>query len=88
MTQNVERLTYPRPLGLIEDLAKICIYPDGDVFPLFRRHLCHGDAGLQLDGDIVILKESGSGRGIGCTGGIVGHEKSWRGTGLAKARRA
>ena len=85
-----ERLTYPRPSRLIKDLAEIGVDPEGNLFALLVRHLGHGNAGLQLDGDINIMKDSGSAVRFGCgfVGGGVGHEDSREDMGLAEAGRA
>ena len=85
-----ERLTYPRPSGLIENLAEIWVDPNDDLFVLFGRHLGHDYAGLQVNGDMNIVSDGDSAIGLGCgfVRGVVGHGESWRDTGLADCGRS
>jgi hypothetical protein len=82
-------LTYPRPSGLVKDLAQIGIDPDGNLFVLFGCYFRHGDTGLQIKGDVDIVSESKGAVELGCgfMGGDVGHGKSWGDTGLADSGR-
>lgn len=85
-----EELTYPRSFGLIKDLTKIWVDPNGDLFVLFGRHFGYDDAGLQINRNMNIVSDSGRAIGFGCgfVRGVVGHGESWRGTGLAGSERA
>ena len=82
-------LTYPRPSGLIKDLAQIRIDPDGNLFALLGGHFRHRDTGLQIKGDVDIVSESkgAAGLGYGFVGGVVGHDESRGDTRLADSGR-